>query len=48
MKIKKTSDGLDYPKYLSQSECPFKIETLGINKWLNEELVCDAAEKLFT
>lgn len=31
---------------LSQSEFPFKIETLGTNQWLNEKLFFDAVEKL--
>lgn len=45
---KKKSDCLNSWKYLSQSEFPSKIETPGINKWLNEKTFFDAAEQLLT
>lgn len=48
VKKKNTSDGLNSWKYLSQPEFPFKIETLGMNKWLNEKPFFDAAEQLLT
>lgn len=34
---KNINDNVSSWQYLSQSEFPFKIETLGINKWLNEK-----------